>query len=392
MNLKIKDFERMNLLSNRNMEKLAASVINKSYNAALVNMYEDCVILLDHNEGYFYKADYKFDDKKLQFVFENFERVILEKETVDFNKQVYEFFDGNTDSSALAESYKDNVSEQEKVINELIGETVNNKNFDEVLDISEILENKEEISFKNDKFFKDLKERLISHPLQEVFNFNWEDKVAVSLTESETVKIVSSNAKEKATNLWKNDKFKLAMNEAFTDLVNDPQGGIDEVKELLENYPIIFTLDRAERKTLFGKAIIANKDLRENMNSIIKGVEILFEQNSDIKEMSETYLSEACASKKPKFTAKTPVDTSLSGGDEGKPKNTEETDDEEDTPEEISKDDNAKISEALQKVADKVTDEKLKDKLQKIIDDLADAEDTGMKVESVKEAIAILSL
>ncbi len=375
MNLKIKDFEKISLLSNRNLEKLASSVINKSYNAVLVNMYEDSVILLDHNDGYFYKADYRFDEDTLTFVFDKFDRIILEKEEVDFNKKVYDFFDGNSDSTSLIESYKENISEQDKVVSELINESLSNKNFEEVLDLSEIFESKVDVEFKNESWFKKWQERNLTHPLMEVYNFDWINPVSVSFTESEKVKVVSKNASERARNLWKNEKFKVVLKESFSSLIENVEEGIEKVKELLESYPIIFTLDKAERKTLFGKAVIADKDLREYITDLNKGIDILFESNEEVKEMKESYLREECSESKSKFTEKT----------EEEPK-------EEDVPEEIGKDENEKIAKKLQEIADKVSDEKLKEKLQKIIDDLADAEDTGMKVESVKEAIAILSL
>lgn len=370
MNLKIKDFEKINLLSNRNMEKLAASVINKSYNAALANMYEDSVILLDHVDGYFYKADFKFDENTLTFVFENFEQIVLEKEEVGFNKQVYEYFEGNADTTSLVEAYKENVSDQDKIVAEIVNEALSSKNFEEVLDISEILENKVEVEFKNEPFFKKWKERNFKYPLKEVYRFNWDEPVSVSLTETEVVKVVTGNAVEKAKSLWKNDKFKASLKEAFSVLVEDVETGFEKTKELFENYPMIFSLDKAERKTLFGKAVIADKDLREHIADISKGIDILFEENAEIKAMKEGYLSESCKDEK----------------------HTEETEEKEDVPEELSKDENGKIAKKLQEIADGVSDEKLKEKLQKIIDDLSDAEDTGMKVESVKEAIAILSL
>jgi len=386
MNLKIKNFERINLLSNRNLEKLASSVINKSYNAVLVNMYEDSVIMLDHNEGYFYKADYTFNENTLTFVFENFDRIILEKEESNFNKNVYDYFDGDADIASLTESYKNNISDQDKIVSEIIGESVNNKNFEEVLDITEIYENKEEIDYKNEVFFRKWKDRLISHPMNEVLNFNWEDKVAVTLTESESVKIVSKDVEEKARNLWKNEKFKGLIKESFSTLLEDTEAGIEQFKELLEHYPIIFTLSKADRKTLFGKAIVSDKLLRESVGDLTKGIEIIFESNEDVMSMKKSYLEEACKTKKPKFVSNTDKKTPVDGGPEGQ--ETEETDE----PEELTPDENKKISDSLQKIADKVSDEKLKEKLQKIIDDLSDSEETGMKVESVKEAIAILSL
>ena len=93
MEIKLRDFESMNLFSNKNLEKVVASVVNKSSNAVLINMFEDSLILLDHNTGQFYAADYKFDPKKLTLQIENFEPVELIKEQDEFKDKLVEFFD-----------------------------------------------------------------------------------------------------------------------------------------------------------------------------------------------------------------------------------------------------------------------------------------------------------
>ena len=62
----IKEFEELNLFSNRNVEKITEAIVNESDNAALVSMFEDNVILLDHNSGDFYSASYKFDGEDLK--------------------------------------------------------------------------------------------------------------------------------------------------------------------------------------------------------------------------------------------------------------------------------------------------------------------------------------
>ena len=66
--MSLREFEDMNLYSNKSMERIISSIVNESSNAALVNMYEDSVILLDHEEGTFYTADYKFEPKTLTLV------------------------------------------------------------------------------------------------------------------------------------------------------------------------------------------------------------------------------------------------------------------------------------------------------------------------------------
>jgi len=71
MELTLKEFEDLNIFSHKNMEEITRSLVNRSSNAAFVSMYDDSVILFDHEEGQFYAADYKFDDKKLIFEFTN---------------------------------------------------------------------------------------------------------------------------------------------------------------------------------------------------------------------------------------------------------------------------------------------------------------------------------
>jgi hypothetical protein len=135
----IKQFEEINLFSNKSIEKVVSSIVNESSNAALVAMFEDSVILLDHDDGQFYTADYTFDGKKLKLTLENFQSIDLEKEENSFKKDVSNFFESE-DASAkdLAESYKDSVMEQEKFVNELISEALSTKDFDETINYKEL--------------------------------------------------------------------------------------------------------------------------------------------------------------------------------------------------------------------------------------------------------------
>jgi len=89
LELTIREFEEINLYSNKNLEKVVASIVNESSNAALVAMYEDSIILLDHEEGQFYFADYKFDPNKLTLEFDNFKPINLVKENYDFKKAAF---------------------------------------------------------------------------------------------------------------------------------------------------------------------------------------------------------------------------------------------------------------------------------------------------------------
>ena len=79
LEMSLKEFEDMNLYSNKSMERIISSIINETSNAALVNMFEDSVILLDHDNGTFYTADYKFEAETLTLKLENFEEIFLTK-------------------------------------------------------------------------------------------------------------------------------------------------------------------------------------------------------------------------------------------------------------------------------------------------------------------------
>ena len=111
----LKQFENLNLYSNDSLQKVISSLVNTSSNAVLINMFEDSLILLDHEEGQFYIADYNFDPKVLRLKIENFEPVELKHETDEFKEKIYEFFDDEDGSAIdLADSYKEHVLDQER--------------------------------------------------------------------------------------------------------------------------------------------------------------------------------------------------------------------------------------------------------------------------------------
>lgn len=376
LEMSLREFEDMNLYSNKSMERIVASIVNETSNCALVNMFEDSVVLLDHDNGTFYTSDYQFDPKTLTLTLENFEEVFLTKEENQFKDSVKNFFE-DEDSSVddLTESYKENVIEQEAFINELINETLSVKDFEGMIDYSELAEANESVSISNEEFFQSYTDRLETHPLTEAKFINFEDKVVVSLLESETVKLINSSAVEKAAVLWKRPEFKESFVEASKVFVENVEEGKDLFVTLFEEYPQIFFLDKADRKAMFGKAIISDDVLRESLQDLLKGIEILFE-DEDINNLSETYLSE--------MEDGAPAEAEGTGDEEEKE---EKTPAKELTPAEIKK-----ISSALKTVAEKVEDEKLKEKLDELIGKLDVTMEEGTRPELVKEAVYLLSL
>lgn len=370
LNITIKEFEELNLFSNRNIEKVISSVVNESSNAALVSIFEDSVVLLDHDNGQFYMADYSFDSKDLVVTLENFNPIELEKEENDFKGTASAFFESEDfDVESLTEAYKESVIGQEKFVNDVISEALSTKDFDGIIDYKELAEANEDSDLKNEPFFKAYQERLNTNPLTESKYFNWEDKVIVSLVETEQSSLINSSAADKANDLWKISSFKIAFNEAAVVCLEDVEAGKEKLVALLEEYPQVLLLDKADRKVMFGKSIIANKDLRESMKDLQDGLAIMFE-DEDITNLRLDYIAESDDS--------------------------EETDEETETDDkpakELTSDQIKSIGSELKKVAEKVEDEDLKEKLDKIISKLDESINEGTRPDLIKEAVQLLSL
>jgi hypothetical protein len=375
----VKQFEEINLFSNKNVEKIVSSIVNESSNAALVSMYEDSVILLDHDDGQFYSADYAFDGKSLKLTLENFQSIDLEKEESSFKKDVSAFFESDeTSVKSLTESYKNSVMEQEKFVNELISEALSTKDFNEKINYKELSEANDSITIADKPYFKAYVERLETNPLNEVKFFNWKDKVIVSLMESEKVKLINSSAVEKANELWKKENFKSLFGEAASIFIEDVDQGKEKLVSLFEEYPQLFLLDNADRKTLFGKAIISNSRLRESLEDLQKGMDILFE-TEEIRELQSSYMSlleESDDDSEDETSEEEPAD-----------------DTKEETPaKELDADEVKEIADSLQKIADEVEDEKLKGKLDDIIAKLGGSIEEGTRPNLIKEAIYLLTI
>jgi len=376
----LKEFENLNLYSNDSMQKVVASVVNSSSNGVLVNMYEDSLILLDHEDGKFYIADYDFNAKDLQLRIENFEEVGLEREENDFRDKVYEYFDDEEGNAVeLADSYKEDVMDQERYIAELINGAMATKDFSETTDwslVKDVIDEDSIDELRKDSAFKLYEARLATHPLTDIKLFDWENPVNVSLVETESSPIVNKTAVEKANELWKKAEFKESFNEAASTLIDDVEEGTEKFKSLLEDYPQVFYLDSGDRKTLFGKAILASRDLREDMSLLIKGIDMLFEK-FDLAEMREEYLSEA-------DDEEMDVDVDAEKDDK--------KDDKEEKAPEVEGISMKKIASELKSVAEKIEDEDVKKKLETLIARVEKGLEEGTRPDVIKEAVAILTL
>lgn len=373
ISLTARDFEDVNLYSNANMERLARSVVNKSSNAALVSMYEDQVILFDHDTGVFYSADYSFDKDRASFAFENFEQIEVVADESNFKNSARNFFeDEDASIGTLIEDYKTGILDSEKFVKELVNEALSLKDFSNIVDYSELSNISESLTVQGEKYFNFYRERLKTHPVNEIKYFDWTNPVYVSLMETtEPVKLISKSVKAKAPELWKNKEFKTRFYEAIEEMTEDEELGVEKLLGLFEDYPGVYFLDGVDRKTLFGKTIIGSSMLRESLDEIQKILKDLFEGQTDIAQRRSELLTEA-------------EDEDMEDED----MEDEDMEDEEEAME-LSPEDLKKIAGDLGKVAEKVEDEKLKEKLQGIIDKLSGSEE-GTKPEDVKEAVQIL--
>ncbi len=415
MNLSISKFQDLTLYSNKNIEKLASSVVSQSSNAVLTAMYEDGAILLDHKTGQFYMCEYAFDPKEATILFENFDPITLVRDNDNFRDTVYNFFDtDNVTTADLAEDFKDIVLEQDKFLDELVAESMMYKNFDGIVDYEEVAQNNKDHGLQNESFFLKYQERLATHPLTEAKYFNWTDPVQVSLVETEKYKLLNSSAKEKAHSLWKHALFKEGFAAAAQEFIDDVDQGIDSFVNLFEEFPQIFYLDSADRKTMFGKIIIGDPSIRESRVDLLTGLDLIFEREESIIELSQQYLSESgytdeYAPGVTRYAAETfakgestdftddngKVGPSRAEKDEmfvgGKRTGADAKDKDDDKPEELTSDELEKLADAICKVAEKLKGA-AKDKLEKIAEKLEKGKEEGTSISTVKEAVELLSL
>lgn len=381
--LTLEQFENLNLFSNRNMEKVMTGVVNSSSNAALVNMGEDSVILLDHKSGDFYIADYDFDRKNLTLEFSNYEKIELIDEENTFErdiKSVFESEDDEVDYTTLSESYKRNVAERDSFLNELVGFTMSRKPFNEVTDYDEVANilSEVELSSMSKSFFNEYVERLNDYPLNEVKRFDWVNPVKVSLMETERQNVVNRSAIQRAHELWKKQNFREGFESAASTFIDDVDEGTEEFKKLLESFPQVYYLDGADRRTLFGKtALSCSSELRESMDDLLKGIDLLFEKY-ELGDIREKYLAEDDG-------------YDHQAADIAAEDDEDFEDDYEEAPE-VEDEDVTGMVDDLSKIAEKCEDVRTKTRLEDLIDRLNSNIGEGTRPALVKEAVAILSL
>src|SRR6478609_1136285 len=227
MELSLAQFENINLLSNRNVEKIIRRLVNESANAALVNMYDESAILYDHTSGYFYTADYNLNKDNLTVVFENFEQVELKQYEENTADIVESFFDDEASVEDITASYKKEVLGRTSFVKDLVNEALSEKNFFGQPDFTQINDAKEsnKLTSKTLKFFESYQERMKEVPMTKIMSFDWKNPVYVSLEESEQERVVASVNVAEAHNLWRDKEFKGLFQEASKQFIDDVEAG-----------------------------------------------------------------------------------------------------------------------------------------------------------------------
>jgi len=370
MELTLREFENLNLYSHKNMEKVIRKLVNESYNGVLTSMFDDSLVLLDHVDGKFYVTDYKFNEKDLTLTLENFEEVQLIKEEDDFEEMVGNFFeDAEISPHELVMSYKENIIEQEKYIDELIANVMSAKDFSDAIDYNKIKKTRDSLVVESAKepFFKLYEERLQTHPLTKIKYFDWKTPVKVSLIETERLSVINTSIVEKAKNIWKRGDFKEAFLEAAEQL---QEGNYEKMLALFEDFPVLFYLAEEDRLAVFGKTLLSSS-LREERKDIVRKIESLLQEDEDFIGIRENYITEEEES-----------ETNLE--DDGVEKEEQKL---ELTPEDIEK-----LKKDLQTLHDKMEEGAEKKKLSDIIDKISGSKEEGTKPADIKEAVSLLTL
>jgi len=287
MRMTVSEFEKVNFYSNENIQRMLTEAVNSSANAVLVNVYEDKVILLDHAQGRFYSAEYTFDPKTTNMLFENFEEFELTKSESDFNNVVHEYFaDEDNEPHIVAEAYLRTIQQNDTFINMIVNESMSKKDFQRSIDYSEMM-NVEKPALTG-SYVQIYESRMQERPLSFVPIFTWDDSVRVTLYEGNEVPVVITSAHMKAKDLWKLQDFSSSLIEAYTNYQKDEEDGIASFHALFEEYPTFFMLPTSERKEMIGKLL-----LREGESNFLKHTEVMMEIFEDNKFESEYALDES---------------------------------------------------------------------------------------------------
>jgi hypothetical protein len=290
MKLSLVQFENINLLSNRNVENILRKVVNESANAALVNVFDDSIVMYDHTDGKFRTADYNLDKDSLKITLENFEEVELIQYDESTSDIIESFFDDEASVEDVSESYRKEVIGRDSYVKDLVNESLSSKNFFGTPDFSEITEAKQkmDITSKSMKFFEAYQERIKEVPMTKIVSFDWVNTVAIHLEEMEQDRVVASVNVAEAHDLWRNKEFKGLFQEAAAKFINDVEEGASMLEGLSRTYPAIMFLEAEDRKALFGKSMLGNKTLTENLGDVLKGLDVLFEK-LDVADLKEEY-------------------------------------------------------------------------------------------------------
>lgn len=347
------------LFSNKNVEKLARTLINESANAVLLEMYEDKMLLADHKSNDLYLADYKFDGKTL--VVENFDHIDIVKDNSELKEAVSSYFDSDGyDTAMLSEAYSNDIeAENTDLKDSLVAALASKKN--EGADYTQAIGINEEISeVKEMPFFKKYTELLAESPSSSIKVIDWVNPVKVSIINEDENKVIVSNAKDKAKALTKDKEFKKVFAEAVKEMVD---GDSYSMTELLEDNSALVSLSKTDLKEFVGMSIIGDKELMNNRKAICEQIENLISEDEELMEARTLFEEEG--------SEETESDAELATSD---------------------KDIDA-LKSALDKAAEKITDEKLLTKINALKDALESSKDTGTtEVGTVKECVELLNM
>lgn len=377
---------------NTNIESMIRGFINESANASVVAVYDDSLVLLDTLKEEFYTCNYHYNPDTLSVVLEGFEPIELEEDnSIDFKLAVKDYLISESDDSRnLLNSYMKTLNKSKSAIESLVAESIADKDYSNVADFEELsFINEEFEDLRESEFFQAYQERLLTHPLNNVLVLDWEGPVAFTLLETtEPKSYINSKSKEKAKKLCASKKFKKQVCNACAQFVEDVEEGGDMLVEMFSENPSLFSLNSTELKEAVAKSIMLDPTLNEDYKKISEAV-VHYVNNDesfqylreaiDIDDEGDDKEEKAAEAEKPAEDA----------GEEKKDDEEEKKDD--DKAVELTAEDKEKLISALKTVSEKVTDEKIKKMVDDLLDEL-DTEDDGTKVESVKEAVRLLSL
>lgn len=360
--MKISKLNNALLYSNKNVEKLLKTLINESSNAVLMETFSDGCIIGDHTNGKIYKADYSFDGKTV--VFENFDQIEIEENNDELKEEIGKYFSDESTTDDINEAYESDSEESKNIFTESISEAVSGKNMSKVIDYSELKGINEEIKI-DEPFFEEYKERLNTHPTTSIKYFNFKDPVKVTLIDEDENSFVNKNIFNKAKKLKTNKDFKKEISEAAEAYIN---GDNTVFEDLASDETSVLALDKSEMTELVGLSVVGNANLMENRKNIVEGFNKIIDENELLKEQ------------KCKI-------------DETKEKCSKETEKDEEELIDVNEEDIDKLSKALDKALEKITDQKLVDKIGELKNalELSKANETT-DVKAIKECVELLSM